>query len=318
MIYPKSIASDPSASVAIIVATFNAENYLSEQISSILKQTHQNFVIYIFDDNSDQSPTNLLKLYNLSDDRVKVIRREKRVGFAKNFLLAVSDTPETFKYFAYCDQDDIWFPKKLEIALNSLHRQDTKTPALYISRTAITAADGQTCMGLSPNFRKPPSFKNALVQSIGGGNTMVFNNATAALIRQLHRDINVVSHDWLTYILVTATNGFVFFDHKPSLKYRQHQNGLVGATNQGIQAKLKRLRMLLNGEYQSWTTANIEALSAIKSELSDDAKETLAYFSKSRTSGLLLRTYYFFRSGVHRQSWLEQWIFWLVMLAKRL
>jgi hypothetical protein len=64
-------------------------------------------------------------------------------------------------------------------------------------------------IGLSPLFEKPPSFANAIVQNIGGGNTMVFNEAARQLIAQTVKDAQVVSHDWWAYLLVSACGGAV-------------------------------------------------------------------------------------------------------------
>ena len=66
--------------------------------------------------------------------------------------------------------------------------------------------------GFSPLFSKPPSFANAIVQNIGGGNTMVFNNALRALLREAGKDVSVISHDWWSYIVAAGCGGKIFYD----------------------------------------------------------------------------------------------------------
>jgi hypothetical protein len=77
------------------------------------------------------------------------------------------------------------------------------------------------------------------VQSIAGGNTMVFNPAAKALL-EAAGSLNVISHDWWLYILVMAAGGKVYYDPTPYIYYRQHPAALIGG-NTSLSAKLKRM-----------------------------------------------------------------------------
>ncbi len=96
------------------------------------------------------------------------------------------------------------------------------------SRTRLIDAAGQPC-GFAPRFKKAASFSNALVQSIAGANTMLFNSATKRLLERAGPH-DVVSHDWWTYQLVTGAGGILHYDAEPSLDYRQHQRNPADAT----------------------------------------------------------------------------------------
>src|SRR5690606_25344152 len=86
--------------------------------------------------------------------------------------------------------------------------------------------DKNTEIGMSQLFKRPPSFPNALMQNIAGGNTMVFN---ADLRRVLgSAPPRVVIHDWWLYLATTACDGLVRYDPEPSLRYRQHGDNLIG------------------------------------------------------------------------------------------
>ena len=91
--------------------------------------------------------------------------------------------------------------------------------------------------GLSPLFTRPPAFQNALVQSLGGGNTMVFNRAAKKILQEAAA-IDVVLHDWWVYQLVSAAGGMVHYDPRPMLKYRQHSDNLIGS-NLGWRSALR-------------------------------------------------------------------------------
>ena len=82
---------------------------------------------------------------------------------------------------------------------------------------------------MSPLFRRPPSFRNALVQSLAGGNTMVLNRPARDLVALASRRARFVSHDWWAYLLVTGAGGAVHYSAKPLVRYRQHAHNLVGA-----------------------------------------------------------------------------------------
>ena len=99
-------------------------------------------------------------------------------------------------------------------------------------------------------FRRRPSFENALVQSLAGGNTMVFNCAAKRLLEKAG-SLDIVAHDWWTYKLTTAAGGFVVYDPEPSVEYRQHGQNLIGS-NSSIFAKIQRIRMLLSNRFRDW------------------------------------------------------------------
>src|SRR5262249_55172891 len=141
-------------------------------------------------------------------------------GPSINFLSLAADARVTGDLFAFCDQDDIWHPDKLARALKWISSTPKDVCALYGSRTCLVDAAGRR-FGQAPRFRMRPTFANALVQSIAGANTMVFNQATKRLLEQagVH---DVVSHDWWAYQLVSGAGGIVHYDAVSSLDYRQH------------------------------------------------------------------------------------------------
>jgi hypothetical protein len=145
--------------------------------------------------------------------------------------------------------------------------------------------------------------RNALVQNIGGGNTMVFNRAALSVL-QATPDLPIVSHDWWTYQLITGVGGIAHYDPWPSIKYRQHGSNLIGS-NAGIRASTSRMRALLRGRYSEWNDANIEALTKMKPWLSPQSAVTLDYFSRSTKAGLPKRMYLVWKSGVYRQTFYE-------------
>ena len=219
-----------TVSIAILMSIHNGARFISEQIGSIAAQTHSNWSLHISDDNSSDGSNIIIKEFTTQNQKEIAINKVQNNDFCKSFLQLACDKEIKSDYYAYADQDDIWEEDKLKVALEFLQTIPEDTPALYCSRTTIVDKDNQT-LSLSPLFKRMPSFANALVQNIGGGNTMVFNLAAKRLLEKAGSDIEIPSHDWWTYMLVLGCGGKVFYDTNPYIRYRQHDANLVGANN---------------------------------------------------------------------------------------
>jgi len=289
-----------TASVAILMSVHNGARFISEQIDSIASQTHSNWSLHISDDNSFDGSNRIIRSYVKQFTKKIATNDVKNNDFCKSFLQLACDKSIDSQYFSYADQDDIWEEDKLKVALEFLQTIPEDTPALYCSRTTIVDKDNQT-LSLSPLFKRLPSFSNALVQNIGGGNTMVFNLATKNLLEKAGSDIEIPSHDWWTYMVVLGCGGKVFYDTNPYIRYRQHDENLVGANN-SIGARLARIKMLLEGKFKQWSNQNIAALKTIEEQLTPKSREILNKFASARNKSLFTRLVGIRRSGVHRQT----------------
>lgn len=289
--------------VAIVLGYYDGDTHLAEQLQSILGQSHQALHVFIADDRSSTPITkDVLGVdANKQLSKLSIGIRPKNVGFNINFIRALADIDQPFEYFAFSDQDDVWHANKLEKALSALSEVSADTPALYCARTEIADATCEQTLGYSPRFNKPPSFANALVQNIGGGNTMVFNRAARDLIISTAVGANVVSHDWWCYQIVTGAGGYVVYDPEPCLKYRQHESNLVGA-NKSWFARFVRIRGLLQGQLRTWNDTNLKALSEHAHLLTRDNRKILSDFIEARQSSLIKRLFLFKRSGIYRQT----------------
>lgn len=300
---PPKGQSSPSASerVAILLSTYNGERFLAEQLDSLIAQTHKDWTIYASDDGSRDATLDILAKYRaqLGDDRL-VIVQGPRQGFAANFLSLLAREEIQAPYFAFCDQDDLWIPERLAMGLDWMRGLPADRPALFCSRTQLIDSGGKP-IGLSPLFLRPPTFENALVQSIAGGNTMLFNASTRELLRQTPKGEHIISHDWWTYLLVTGCGGHVSYDPRPTVDYRQHGRNLVGS-NASLQERVVRVCKMFKGTFREWMDANLHALTVFRPHLTPDHQLTLQLFEQARASALPKRLQLIRKSGVHRQS----------------
>lgn len=285
--------------VAILLCTKDGASYLNDQLASIACQTITNWRLIVSDDGSVDNTVAIIQDFAAKWPGRVELRVGPQTGARDNFLSLACDGSIEADYFAFCDQDDVWHPNKLQRALSWLSHQPFGTPAMYCGRTRLVDTDGSP-IGYSPRFGKGPSFPDAMVQSIAGGNTMVFNRKARSLLT-MAGNTQPVAHDWWTYQLVVGAGGQVNYDVDPSIDYRQHAGNLVG-TNIGLKAQGKRASALISGRFCEWNAANIKALKACAHLLTPENRSVLADFERARSSGLLSRHVKLLRTGVHRQT----------------
>jgi len=321
---PNHAVPQEDASVAILLATLNGERYLPEQLDSIRAQTHGRWTLWASDDASVDRTRAVLEDYrsrfaNLNagsalrtsdacfsnvagettGERLQILTGPAR-GFVANFLSLACHPDIEADYFAFCDQDDIWVPGKLTRALDLLSACGQNHPALYCARTELIDAQGRP-IGFSPRFGRPPSFANALVQSLAGGNTMVFNRPARALLMQAGASADVITHDWWLYLLVTACGGTVIYDAEPLTRYRQHAHNLVGA-NRSWRARFDRIRMLFRGDFRHSIDRHFLALDAVQGQMSAEHLLLLERFRRARQLPFWQRLDQFRQCRLYRQT----------------
>ncbi len=293
--------SSKSKSVAVLLCSYNGERFLKEQVDSIFSQQYENFRVYVSDDGSRDSTLQLVDEYRqaFGESRIDYVTGPGQ-GFARNFLSISCRADIQADYYSWCDQDDIWHPEKLARAIEKLSAVPEGVPALYCARTELVDQEGKH-IGFSPDHSRSASFRNALVQNIAGGNTMVFNHALMKLLREAGSEIPIVSHDWWAYMIVTGCGGVVLYDAVPSVLYRQHGQNCVGS-NAGLVPNLTRVRQLLKGRFRFWMDQNIEALQRVSHNFTAENQRILGQFSRARRASVFSRLLRLKRSGVYRQT----------------
>ena len=304
------------STACIFIGTYNGEGYLAEQLLSIENQTHTNWRIILSDDGSVDSTLSIAKAFQekWGSDRLE-IRQGPKQGFCKNFLSLACDPAIRTDYYAFSDQDDVWMVDKLARALAYFNEVNNAImPRLYCGRVQL--ADEQLrYLGQSPLFAMPRSFRNALVQSIAGGNTMVFNQSAKDLLEKAGLQ-TVVSHDWWLYQLIKGAGGVVYYDPIPSLLYRQHNGALVGG-NRSLKAKIKRIIHMLNCGFKVWNSVNTAALSEVSHLLTKDNQDILATFIRFRNAKFKDRIRLLEVCGLYRQTWQGTLSLWLATIINK-
>ncbi len=103
--------------VSVVVTTFNRKELLKETISSILNQTYQNFELIVVDNYSSYDFSEHIRSFN--DSRIKAFQNQNGGNIAVNRNFGIGQSKGEF--IAFCDDDDLWLPEKLELQIASLN-----------------------------------------------------------------------------------------------------------------------------------------------------------------------------------------------------
>ncbi|MEL6646254.1 MAG: glycosyltransferase family 2 protein [Pseudomonadota bacterium] len=283
--------------IAILLATYNGARFIERQLTSIAQQTHENWSLWISDDGSDDGTLDIIEAWRAAHPHLVVqLRQGPRKGAAQNFMCLLQATEIEADYFAFADQDDVWFRDKLSCALSRLPQSEK--PSLYGARTMVTDMDLNE---IAPSVLKGTKlgFSNALVQNFAAGNTMLFNSAARDLVPLGAAEHDIIATDWLMYMLVSGAGGHVIFDTDPCLYYRQHDTNEIGY-NAHLSAKLRRVIAVLQGRFSQWSEANLGVLREARLT-PDNARILDAFIEARQTSGMTAVTL-LKQSGVLREG----------------
>jgi hypothetical protein len=298
---------DLSAKICLLLAVHEGARFLPEQLNSYRRQSRKDWCLLASIDGDQDCGSEIIREFGRrhAPGRVQLIPGTRTGAFADNFLHLLTQAPlhETGPdWFALSDQDDVWYHQKLARAVSRLETLPPDIPAVYCGRT-VYCADDLSVLRASPRFEKAPEFPNALVQSIGGGNTMVLNRAALHLVRAAAAEVTeIVSHDWWITQILTATGGTVIYDLEPTLHYRQHAHNLVGE-NRSPRAQLTRLAQLLDGRFRHAMDVNLQALQRSSHRFTPEAQQVISRFMLARRCRTPLgRVWRLYHAGVWRQG----------------
>ena len=237
--------------IAVLMATCNGREWLSEQVESILQQVSSDLTLFISDDHSTDGTHEYLKQLAESDSQVVVLPKIDRMGSAgKNFYRLVCDVDiSSFDYVAFADQDDIWNLDKLSRHVNLIRAENAECVSSNVMAFWPDGSQKLICKS------QPQKSYDYIFEAAGPGCSFLM---TPWLVTKLRDEIqsnnspanNVVMHDWLTYAICRSHKRRWVIDPVPSLMYRQHANNVIGA-NSGIKAVVNRLRKINDGWYRA-------------------------------------------------------------------
>lgn len=290
--------------IQVLLSTYNGARYLPEQLDSITQQTIFNQVsVLIRDDGSSDTTADILHEYS-ERFGFEVIYGD-RLGVTESMWELLRRSDNTSDYFAFCDQDDVWLPHKLEAACKALDGRETNIPLLYASKSRIVD-EALNYLGSSTGVRRGVSYYNAMVQNVTPGHTQVFNRALRDSLMEKGSDgIHVI--DWWLY-LVASGIGKVIFNEEETVLHRQHGKNAVGFETTVIKKILRRMRFVRSGKGNA-ISLQIKAFYRRYADLIPEEyrAETESYLSN--LNSFFNRFRYISSCRVYRQERIEDFIF---------
>lgn len=210
--------------VQVLMSSYNGEKYIEEQIDSILKQVGIDIQLFIRDDGS-------------TDKTIQIIRKKSReypkkiqlvcghnIGYKKSFMDLVYMCPDSYDYYAFADQDDVWLKDKIQKGIEQIKKEDSKYPVLYYGM--MTQVDNKLrVMKDQQNFKAVPNYKMILFQNFAQGSTIIFNNSLLVMIKKYKANFEVAHDIWLP--LVADFTGKVIGDKNSYILYRRHSSAVT-------------------------------------------------------------------------------------------
>lgn len=231
--------------VAVLLSTFNGSRYLEEQLSSLSKQSYDDFTIYIRDDGSVDNTCEIINSFISKERNAVFFESNDNLGAAGSFIYLINNVDAD--YYFFCDQDDIWMPDKISLTMEEMKKHSQDEPLLVHSDLMIVDSNLST---ISNSFYKYSNMscdnfidkKQLLLQNYIVGCTCCINKSLAVIARVSVNDSNKIAmHDWW-FALHAKFFGKILYINKPTIQYRQHQNNTLGAQKDSLFRYVKMLK----------------------------------------------------------------------------
>lgn len=275
-------------SVLVMMATYNGEKYVTEQIDSILDQEGVNVALLISDDGSSDATPRICSRYADDLPNVRFSVNEKNKGLAKNFMdMLYSSDATSFDYFAFSDQDDYWMPNKLNKAIEAIAAAG-EGPRLYYSD--VCNVDEQLNGGSREYGAFAPyadSLGLLLTINWASGCTMVFNSAFTSALQQYVPDSWPRIHDGWVHLVARALNAQV-----PDLSHAYIKRRISGQNQVGERGlnslSIRRIEIILSSFFKAsehnLTKAATLLLDGYGDCMSEEDKRLVSRFADGRYS----------------------------------
>lgn len=267
--------------IDILLATYNGEKYLKEQLDSILMQTYSNFRLIISDDCSKDKTRDILKEYEQKDNRIKVYYQDKNLGYVKNFEFLLTKVEN--EIYALSDQDDVWLNNKIEKTYNKLKETNSDlifTDLEVVDENLKTIFESfNDYMLLSRKIKKyQDSYKMQYLYNCITGCTLISKKSFIKNIIPIPTESKYVIHDTWIGLIVALQGKITYLDEK-TIKYRQHGKNQVGTDKISHKfTKLEDVRNLFIDVKLSLFKAYVNNNEIFTDELKKQNSEALKYF----------------------------------------
>ncbi len=268
-----------SDKIAILMATYNGEKYLREQMNSLLSQSYQNWVCYIHDDGSTDSTVDVIREYcDTYNGKFILADYPKQGGAKKNFLSLLNFHNSKYDeyYIMFSDQDDVWLPNKVEVTHQRMVELEDKTqdkPCLVFTDLRVVDKSlgtiSESFMQYSKHNPDKLTVRNMFVGNPAPGCTMMINRKLENFAVKYTDARRIEMHDWWC-MAIAATFGEIAYLNEPTIMYRQHGDNTLGAIERTSLAHyVGVLKEVFSGRRFGETKGRIEAKRLLAKEMAE-------------------------------------------------
>lgn len=299
--------------INILMAVYNGDKFLREQIESVINQGYKEWQLYICDDGSSDSSLNIAKGYEKKHPGKIVVSVNGATmrSACGNFMgMLVNSEAE---YVMFCDQDDVWREDKIEVTFEKMREIEKRHPGMpvlvhtdleIVDRDLnITAESFMKYQGLKPKYK---SINRLLCQNNVTGCTMMMNRALADIVKNAPVD-GMLMHDWWAGLAAAAFGAIGFVD-KPTVMYRQHGGNQLGAVNnRSVRGAVRVIKS--SGETKRRIFVTYEQAAKFyeyyKDILNADSREILKKYIDIPKNGKISRMIRLIKYGFLKQNFLS-------------
>lgn len=273
--------------VDILMATYNGEAFVEEQVRSIINQTYREWRLLVHDDGSTDSTIAILHRLSKEDQRIVLVEDGvQHLGVARNFIHLVDCSTADFAMF--CDQDDIWLPSKVEDMLTEISRYNQDVPQVVYSNAYLWNPQ-QGIISDKNTLTFPTTLRQTLFLNTGiQGAAAIFNRAMCKVIEQPLSYYAMHDH---VLLLAGICFGEVHYLHESLMYYRQHEHNVTGNAPGSIAKKIalmweNRGVRLVNKEHYKGLKAFYERFEA---QMKVDDKQVIEAFLAMPAESFIVR-----------------------------
>ena len=304
--------------VAVLLATYNGDRFITEQLNSLLNQTYQDFVCYIHDDGSKDQTLQICQEYEKKyPSKFRILDYAPTGGAKNNFLSLMKNVDAELVMF--CDQDDVWLPNKIEEMVESVKNVDGD----FLAFSDLKIVDEQLNI-LEDSFYQAThvqvdaiNYKNALIKGFIPGCTMMVSRGLVQKALLYKDDSNIKMHDWWLVIMALVNDTRMVFVDKPLGLYRQHSSNTIGAKDQStadrIYFNLKRIvdGTLRTEKKKNLFTPRLQALELYETGVgAEDKRQFVREYADIGKRNKICRISFYLRNfqDVYRMWWMLIWV----------
>lgn len=298
--------------IAVLLSTYNGEQYIEKQIESILYQEGiESLTIIVRNDGSKDSTLSVLRKLQKDHNNIEILDGQN-IGLVASFLELLQYAYEkNYDYYSFSDQDDYWLPEKMNIAITALEGHDE--PCMYASCSTIVDDHLKQSGSITQIKIREITFFNSAIQNFCPGHNQVLNRAMAErVVSKTKYTPAIYSQDmWITK--VASITGTIIFDNTPHTLYRQHANNQLSFGKSKIEWVKNHIKRLKKNEGQKIAIQLRYFCECYQEFLTDEQKtETKKFFDCQKS--FIKRVSYIAHTKMYRQRSFETLLFKAIYL----